>query len=157
MRQLTRLLAPARVSVILNPVVWSALSICPTVASGFLCFRIAQAPATWGAATDVPLAIVVTPVTVVVEVAIFTPGATRDKKDAEFEEVQIFSSLGEEIRFVLAPTLTADERQPGKLSSLVFESFPDAMTVAIPDDRKASICDFMRAFVARFGSASQRR
>jgi hypothetical protein len=86
---------------------------------------------------EVPLSVIVvpTPKAAVAEVEIFVPGATRDKKEVELESDQMLSCGGS----VVAPTLTAVEIQPGKLIASVFWLFPEAMIVAIPDDRKASI------------------
>ncbi len=46
--------APFRVSRIGNPVRWRTARMSPTLAFGAACFRIAHAPATCGAAIDVP-------------------------------------------------------------------------------------------------------
>jgi hypothetical protein len=55
-RILGRVTPPAaRVSVTDSPVPWRALRIAATEAEGLCCFKRAQAPATWGAAIDVPL------------------------------------------------------------------------------------------------------
>src|SRR2546427_201256 len=57
-------LPPGRVSVIGRPVLCRAERIWSTVPVGAACLRIAHAPATWGAAIDVPLATANPPPTV---------------------------------------------------------------------------------------------
>ena len=99
---------PARVSVIVSPVLARARRISSTLAAGTACFRIAHAPATWGAAIDVPLATANWPPGY--DEMISSPGASRDKKGAAFEKSAIRSSL------VVAPTLTVVEMQAGALS-----------------------------------------
>ena len=47
---------------------------------------------------------------------------------------------------LVAPTLTADEMQAGSPMALVSPPFPEAITVAIPSERRLS----MTAFVAVF-------
>src|SRR3989344_6943337 len=92
---------PVRSSLIFLPVVWSAFRICPTVAKGFFCFIIAQAPAACGAEKDVPednskpegppkMQVEMSPVSVDEQISpnvplASPPGASNDKNGAELE------------------------------------------------------------------------
>jgi hypothetical protein len=64
------------------------------------------------------------------------PGANRLRIEALFEYDAIASAL------VVAPTLMADEMQAGAEILLVKPSFPEAITVAMPTDRNASMAAF---------------
>ena len=44
---------------------------------------------------------------------------------------------------LVAPTLIADEMQPGALSAFTHPLFPAAMTVAIPTERRLSMIRFV--------------
>ena len=103
MRGLVMLL---RVSVIGTPVLCRAERISPTEADGLACLKSAKAPATWGAAIEVPvrLATLVLPGTAE---TMFVPGASKDRKDALFE-LLFTTSL-----FVVLPTLMAEEMHAG--------------------------------------------
>ena len=121
-------------SVIGTPVLVRAVRIWLTVAAGFACFRIAQAPATWGAAADVPLSTAKAPPGT--DEVIDSPGARSERNDAEFEKDETTSDL------VVEPTLTAVEIQAGKLRPSMNPSFPEAMTVTMPTERRLSIITF---------------
>lgn len=129
---------PFRASVIGRPVARRVFSTTGTVAAGDNCFRMAQAPATCGVAMDVPERLSNPPPGT--EETMPWPGANRDRKAAEFENAEIASA------FVVDPTLTAVEMQPGALMALVNPSFPDAITVAIRAERRLSIAAFIPAF-----------
>src|SRR6185503_17574487 len=131
---------PARGSVIGSPVLVSASRISSTVAVGAACFRMAQAPATCGAAIDVPLD--TAKLSPGYREMISSPGANSDRKGATFEKSATRSS------FVVAPTLTALDTHAGALSWLVDPSLPDAMTVAMPAARRLSMNGL-------YGSSSQ--
>src|SRR5262249_30045480 len=113
MRQLTRLLAPLRVSVIFTPVVCNAFNTCPTFALFFFCLRTAQAPEEKGMQRC------------------WSPSVEGDGS------FQIVSA------FVVAPTLTADEIHAGAEIPSVCRSLPDAMIVGIPAARSLSIWPLM--------------
>jgi hypothetical protein len=66
----------------------------------------------------------------------FSPGARRDKKEAEFENEDRVSD------FVVEPTLTALDIQAGLLMEFVKPLLPEAITVAIPTDLRLSIIGF---------------
>lgn len=104
----------------------------------------AHAPATCGAAIDVPLK-KEKPVPGTDEL-IEEPGASRFKNGAELENEETVSNL------VVEPTLTAEEMQPGEAMAVVNELFPDEITVAIPAARRLSIAAF-RATLAASQSA----
>ncbi len=74
---------PARGSVIGSPVLVRAWRISSTLAVGAACLRIAQAPATCGAAIDVPLA--TAKLSPGYDERISSPGANSDRKGATFE------------------------------------------------------------------------
>jgi hypothetical protein len=124
-----------RLSVIGTPVLWRAERISLTDADGFACLRIAKAPATCGAAIEVPVLLATFPLPGTADV-IFVPGASKDKKDALFE-LSLTVSL-----FVVLPTLIADEIQAGAASASVKPLLPEATTLAIPTERKLSIGAF---------------
>ena len=66
-----------------TPVLVSAARISSTLAVGAACFRMAQAPATCGAAIEVPLA--TAKLSPGYEEMISSPGANSDRKGATFE------------------------------------------------------------------------
>jgi hypothetical protein len=70
------------------------------------------------------------------------PGARRDKKEAELENEDRVSN------FVVEPTLTALDIQPGLPMESVKPLLPEAITVAIPADLRLSI-------IALWGCVSQ--
>ena len=74
---------PARGSVIGSPVLVRAWRIASTLAVGAACFRMAHAPATCGAAIDVPLA--TAKFSPGYDEMISSPGANNDMKGATFE------------------------------------------------------------------------
>src|ERR1700752_1175536 len=102
-----------------------------TLPVGAACLRMAQAPATWGAAIDVPLAIA--KLLSGYNEMISSPGANSDRKGATFEKDATWSS------FVVAPTLTALDTHSGAVSGAVAPSFPAATTVAMPTARRLSM------------------
>src|SRR5882724_5272269 len=99
---------PPRVSVIQTPVPVRAWRISSTLACGAACFRIAQAPATCGAAIDVPRATTNRPLGY--DERMGSPGANSDRKGATYEKSATWSLL------VVAPTLTAVDTHAGALS-----------------------------------------
>ena len=64
---------------------------------------------------------------------IATPGANNDMNGATLLNQATTSLLS------VAPTLTAEEMQPGVVSSEVDEPLPAAMTVAMPIERRLSM------------------
>src|SRR5262245_3227499 len=123
-----------RVSVIGNPVCRKALSPVLTVMEGTGCLSRANAPATCGAAIDVPLKYSYPPPRT--DEAIDPPGASGDRKGAMPEKSDT-SAVG-----LLDPTLTADEIHAGVVSDDPETLLPEATTLAIPSDRKLSILGF---------------
>jgi hypothetical protein len=65
------------------------------------------------------------------------PGARSERKDAEFEKIEMPSDL------VVDPTLMAVEIQAGAFRASLNPSLPAAATVAIPTERKLSIAAFL--------------
>jgi hypothetical protein len=124
-------------SVIRRPVFLKAVSTSATVAVGFFCLRIAQAPVTWGVAIEVPPFKPNPPPGT--EELMEDPGAKSERKVAEFEELETASDL------VAFPTLTAVEIQAGAFSASEKPSFPEAATVAMPTERRLSIAAFLDA------------
>src|SRR5262245_22168066 len=122
----------SRKSVIGRPVCCNVVRTWLTVAPGVACCRIAHAPATCGAAMEVPSSTSKPPPGT--EELIDEPGANRDRKDATLENDEIASL------FVVEPTLTAEDTQAGNASASVFPSLPDATTVEMPTDRRLLIC-----------------
>ena len=61
------------------------------------------------------------------------PGARRSRNDAVFENDEMASA------FVVDPTVTADEMQPGSAIPVLEPLLPDATTVATPINNSASI------------------
>ena len=122
---------PGRVSAIGKPVVRNAARISLTDAVGLTCRRSAQVPATCGVAIEVPLMKPKPPPGK--DELMDSPGARSDKKDATFEKLDTTSFL------VVEPTLIAVEMHPGALIELVESSFPDAITVAMPTERRLSM------------------
>jgi hypothetical protein len=123
--------AADRSSAIGAPVSLSAARIWSTLAVGLRPFRIAHAPATWGAANEVPLSDANPPPGT--EETIDEPGASRLRKDAAFENDTTASS------FVVAPTAIADEMHAGAARPSTKPLLPDEITVAMPADRRLSI------------------
>lgn len=93
--------------------------------------RSAHAPATCGVAMEVPLINANPPPGT--EEFMLEPGARRCKKEAELENDDSVSD------FVVEPTLTALDIQPGLLMESVKPLLPEAITVAIPADLRLSI------------------
>ena len=119
-----------RVSLMVVPVACSAASAAVTVAPGSACFRMAQAPATCGAAIDVPFLLPkALPVT---EEVMSEPGANSDRKGA------LLLKLDTSPASVMDPTLTAEEMQPGAPSAVLKALLPPEATTAIPSDRTLS-------------------
>ena len=111
-----------------------------TLAWGFAERIAANAPATCGAAIEVPLKKSKPPPGT--DDLIWLPGASRVRKVALLLNPETVSL------FVVDPTLTELEMQAGKLRALVSPSLPDEMMDAIPAARKASMATFT-------GSSSQ--
>ena len=102
-----------------------------TLAVGAPCRSAAQAPATCGAAMDVPLnASKLPPGT---DETIESPGARSERNDATFEKEEIWSLRSVE------PTLTTEEMQAGDEMLVFVPLLPDATTVATPMDRRLSM------------------
>jgi hypothetical protein len=116
------------VSVTGTPVAGSTVSSSSTVWVGAAWRRIANAPATGGAAIDVPSK-VAKPAGGTDDV-IGEPGASRDRKGATFENAHTASAAAPESP--VAPTLTAVDTQAGELIASVNPVFPAATTVATP-------------------------
>src|SRR5262249_22060191 len=92
------------------------------------CFTIAQAPATCGAAIDVPSYTSKLPPGT--EERIEDPGASSESWGDMSEKSETSSS------FVVEPTLTADEIQAGNARAAGSPSFPAATLVGMPTDRR---------------------
>jgi hypothetical protein len=105
-----------------------------TEAEGVFCLRSAHAPATCGVAMEVPLNTANPPPGT--EEFMLEPGARRDKKEAELENEDRVSD------FVVEPTLTALDIQPGAFMESVKPLLPEAITVAIPAVLRLSIIAF---------------
>jgi hypothetical protein len=105
-----------------------------TEAVGVFCLRRAHAPATCGVAMEVPSNTANPPPGT--EEFMLEPGARRCKKEAELENDDRVSD------FVVEPTLTALDIQPGLLMESLKPLFPEAITVAIPADLRLSIIAF---------------
>ena len=101
------------------------------MASGVSCFRIAHAPATWGAAMDVPSKMSKLPPGT--EDMIEDPGARSERSGDMFENSETSSV------FVTEPTLTAEETHAGNESASGSPSLPEAVTVGMPTDRRLAI------------------
>src|SRR5690349_11547554 len=120
-----------RVSAIGRPVERSAASTELTLAAGAACLMIAHAPATCGAAIEVPLNSL-NPVPGTDEV-IASPGANSDMNGATFEKIDTSFVL------VVAPTLTALDTHAGEEMALPAKLFPEATTLAMPAARRLSM------------------
>jgi hypothetical protein len=112
----------------------------------------AQAPVTWGVAWEVPLKKAKPPPGT--EELMKDPGASRERKEAEFEEKIEFERDETTSDLVVEPTLTAEEIQAGATRALVNPSFPAAATVAIPTERRLSIIAFPAACVLSHGEVN---
>ena len=106
-----------------------------TVAAELADLSSAQAPATCGAAIEVPLAVPKPPAEYAsgMEDVTASPGASRLRKLALLEKLDIAFCL------VVEPTLMAFDRQAGELSPLALPLFPAATTVAVLASRKLSM------------------
>src|SRR4051794_29345918 len=122
------LVSPLRGSRIGTPVDWSAVRILETLAPGADWRRIAKAPVTCGAAIEVPLNTAVPPPGT--EDVIDDPGASSERKGAEFEKLDTVSAL------VVEPTLTAPGVHAGLPIDVLEPSLPAEITVAVPADRR---------------------
>ena len=109
----------------------SAASSMSTVASGDADRSTAKAPATWGAAMEVPLMLENPPPGI--EELMAVPGAKRSMKYALLEYAATKSPL------VVAPTVTAVEMHPGAPVALTYALFPEEITVAMPAERRLSM------------------
>jgi hypothetical protein len=74
-----------------------------------------------------------------IEELIHRPGASKERKGALFEKGQIASAVVPSEPSSVEPTLTAVEIHAGALIARGCPSFPEAITVAIPTDRRLSI------------------
>jgi len=111
------------------PVLTNAVRLSLTLAKGFWDLSIAQAPATCGAAMDVPSKAAKPPPGT--DEVMSTPGARRLKIGALLEK-----SVATKSDFVVAPTLIALEMQAGAELLSAKPLFPEAMTVATPMERR---------------------
>ncbi len=102
-----------------------------TEAEGVCCLSSAHAPATCGAAMEVPLKKANPPPGT--DELMLSPGASNDKNDAELENEERVSD------FVVDPTLTALEIHAGAPMEFVKPLLPEEMTVAMPADLRLSI------------------
>src|SRR5215211_193124 len=96
-----------------------------TVLEGYLSSRSAQAPATCGAAIEVPLSLEKLPPGT--DDKMPTPGASR----STIEDLKLESGAMESWSFV-EPTVIALEMHAGKPTASVKPSLPEEITVAIP-------------------------
>ena len=133
-------------SVMETPVFFKPESTCSTEALGALDLSTAQAPATWGAAPDVPPALAKPyPGT---DDVIHRPGASRSSSGELLEKSETSSVVVSELPSLLAlpssvdPTLTMLEMQAGEPMPVEDSSFPEAAMVAIPTARSLSAIDF---------------
>src|SRR5215213_1867651 len=113
-----------------------------TVLKGSLSSRSAQAPATCGAAIEVPLFLAKLPPGT--DEAMLTPGASRSTIEEKLESGAMVSCL------VVLPTVIALEMHAGEATASVKPSLPEAITVAIPAALRLSM-------TALRGSVSQKR
>src|SRR5438309_2509197 len=114
-----------------SPVFRSADSTVLTLAPGTACLITPQAPATCGAAIDVPLSAWYDPPGT--DDVIDSPGASSERNGATFENHDTASVLSVE------PTLTADEMQACVVRPDGDAELPAATTVAIPIARRLSM------------------
>ena len=129
--------AAGRVSSISTPVLISAASTSSTEAEGFLDLSTAHAPAVWGAAIEVPLKkAYASPGR---EELMDDPGARSEMKEAMFEKLETASA------FVVDPTLMAVEMHAGAAIASRYPEFAEAMTVAIPTERRLSMASLRRS------------
>lgn len=105
----------------------------------------AHAPVTWGGAIDVPTKLEKPPPGT--EEFINSPGASRFRKDALFEKLETKSANPLPDPSVVDPTLIAVEIQAGEFILSVYPLLPEAITVAIPSERRLSIVDFIAVCV----------
>lgn len=105
-----------------------------TEACGFFDRRTAQAPATCGAAIDVPAHVWKPPPGI--EERMLSPGAKKDRKLATLENTETRSLS------VVELTLMALEMQAGYESAARDPPLPAAITVATPTDRRLSMAGF---------------
>ena len=91
----------------------------------------ANAPATCGVAIDVPFHVAY--VLVGMDDVMDTPGASRSSCGPLLEKLATASAS------VVAPTVTPVDTQAGNDTAFVVNSLPEAITVAMPDERSWSI------------------
>src|SRR4030095_11189129 len=131
------LVKPFRGSVMRTPVFCSAVSTSVTVADGLACFSTAHVPATWGVAIEVPA--MLANKSPGIEERIQRQGASSERNEALLEKLETASATVPSDPSSVEPTLIAVEMQPGALRALVKPSFPAAITVAIPTERRLSM------------------
>src|SRR5688572_28820345 len=102
--------------------------------------RTAHAPATCGAAIDVPLNDANPPPGT--EDVMTSPGASSRRNSLAFEKSDTWSAWRPKLPSVVEPTLIADEMQAGSEIAFVAPSLPDDTTVAIPAARSWSMIAF---------------
>ena len=123
-----------RVSRIGWPVLINAFSTSFTDAVGFCCLSTAHAPATCGAAIDVPSRVENVPPGI--DDVITSPGAHSVSSGLEFENDETRSAgPNPGVPSVVDPTLMAVDTQAGDDSALMKPLLPAATTVAMPADR----------------------
>src|SRR3954447_11163835 len=126
-------------SVIGSPVASSAWTICAAGTSGSFERRSAMAPATYGAAAEVPSA-VAQPLPGTDEVT-ETPGASR----ATIGPSSVNGASASGVVVVEAPTATALLMQAGAPTPMWLGFLPAATTVGIPSAARASIAGLRRS------------
>ena len=116
-------------SVMAVPVPASAFRISVTDAEGRFDFIRAQAPATCGAAIDVPLRFPNAPPGI--DERMVSPGASSERYWSVLLKLET-RSAGRKLPSVVEPTLMAEEMHAGDESPAAERLLPDAITVAIP-------------------------
>jgi hypothetical protein len=103
---------------------------------GFICLRIAMAPATWGVAMEVPL-LASYPPPGTDEFMPFAspspPGARTLSMRPEFEKSETSSAS------VVEPTAIAVDMHAGAATAFLYPSLPEATTVAMPSEYRFSM------------------
>jgi hypothetical protein len=127
--------SPLRLSSTDCPLERSAASTSLTAAPGTACFIRAHAPATCGAAIEVPCLLAYW--LPVIDDRITEPGASSESCEEEFENDETRSSV-----VFVEPTLIADEVQAGDEMAFDEPLLPEAMTVAMPTARRSSMIVF---------------
>jgi hypothetical protein len=128
---------PFRLSNIGWPVAVIAFSNFPYSSVGRCCFNIANAPATWGAAIDVPKPFAYSARGM--EEFMYLPGANKVRKEALLEKLEIWNCVVPLLPSSIEPTLTLEEIHAGALIVLEEPSFPEQATLGILAERRLFI------------------